>query len=245
MQTNLNKNSNFFERTLEIALFYGFSGIPELAKALGYSSPEKLYRLKKENAKPSVDILQDLSNKFEDLDLNWYITGEGSLQKKTKVIYQSEVEKTNEKISEQKKNYTDNAPTVITVDSNDKDNIVLVPYKLKAGYLEGYNDPNFIKKLPTFRMPGLNNGIFDEQGNDLGMNYRLSNEEEQRSSYSYHTAEDGIMMTFTQVATCEDLNKSMTTKVEVYFDGKLMDTKERTFKGADSSPFQVSWSQIK
>ena len=53
------------------------------------------------------------------------------------------------------------------------------------------------------------------------------------------------MMTFTQVATCEDLNKSMTTKVEVYFDGKLMDTKERTFKGADSSPFQVSWSQIK
>lgn len=92
---------------------------------------------------------------------------------------------------------------------------------------------------------GLNNGIFDDQGNDLGMNYRLNNEEKQRSSYSYHTAEDGIMMIFTQVATCDDLNKSMTTKVEVYFDEKLIDTKERTFKGTDSSPFQVSWSQIK
>lgn len=92
---------------------------------------------------------------------------------------------------------------------------------------------------------GLNNGIFDEQGNDLGMNYRLNNEEKLRSSYSYHTAEDGIMIMFTQVATCEDLNKSMTTKVEVYFDGKLIDTKERTFKGLDSSVFQVTWSQVK
>lgn len=92
---------------------------------------------------------------------------------------------------------------------------------------------------------GLNNGIFDEQGKDLGMNYRLNNEEKLRSSYSYHTAEDGIMMIFTQLATCEDLSKSMTTKVEVYFDGKLIDTKERTFKGIDSSPFQVTWSQAK
>lgn len=92
---------------------------------------------------------------------------------------------------------------------------------------------------------GLNNGIFDDQGNDLGMNYRLNDEEIQRSSYSYHTAEDGIMMIFTQSATCDDINKSMTTKVEVYFDGKLIDTKERTFKGLDSSVFQVTWSQTK
>ena len=86
---------------------------------------------------------------------------------------------------------------------------------------------------------GLNNGIFDEQGNDLGMSYLLNNEEKLRSSYSYHTAEDGIMMIFTQLAICEDLSQSMTTKVEVYFNGKLIDTKERTFKGTDSSPFQV------
>ncbi|MFC0344013.1 S24 family peptidase [Epilithonimonas hispanica] len=161
MQTNLNKNSNFFERTLEIALFYGFSGIPELAKALGYSSPEKLYRLKKENAKPSVDILQDLSNKFEDLDLNWYITGQGSLQKNAKVITPvSGSFSMNTTIAETKKDYSNVTPTIITVDSHNVDNIVLVPHKLKAGYLEGYNNENFIKKLPSFRMPGLNNGLF-------------------------------------------------------------------------------------
>lgn len=92
---------------------------------------------------------------------------------------------------------------------------------------------------------GLNNGIFDEQGKDLGMNYYLTNAENRRSGYSYHTANDGVMMIFTQSATCEDRSKSMTTKVEVYFNGKLMDTKERTFRGTDTSTFQVSWSQVK
>lgn len=170
MQTKLNENSNFFERILRISSFYGYSGIPDLAKALGYSSPEKLYRLKKENTKPSVDILLDLSNKFEDLDLNWLITGQGRLSKKTLhkdgsgggVIYTT--------IQEPKKDYSNISPTIVTVDSHNQDNIVLVPFKLKAGYLEGYNDPNFIKKLPTFRMPGLSNGIFrmfEIEGNSM------------------------------------------------------------------------------
>jgi len=61
-------------------------------------------------------------------------------------------------------------PSVITVDSHNKDNVVLVPYKLKAGYLEGYNDAKFIKKLPSFRLPGINNGIFrmfEIEGNSM------------------------------------------------------------------------------
>lgn len=92
---------------------------------------------------------------------------------------------------------------------------------------------------------GLNNGIFNESGEDLGASYRLSDEENRRSTYSYHTADDGVMMIFMQLATCDDPGKSMTTKVKVYFNGKLIDTKERTFKGMDTSPLQVSWSQIK
>ena len=66
--------------------------------------------------------------------------------------------------------YASNVPAVITVDSHNQDNVVLVPYRLKAGYLEGYNDPNFIKKLPSFRLPGLNNGLFrmfEIEGNSM------------------------------------------------------------------------------
>jgi phage repressor protein C with HTH and peptisase S24 domain len=48
----------------------------ELAGLLGYKNPEKIYRLfRSDTAKPSVDILEDIANKFEDLDLTWLLTG--------------------------------------------------------------------------------------------------------------------------------------------------------------------------
>ncbi|MFI5134877.1 MAG: XRE family transcriptional regulator [Chitinophagales bacterium] len=42
-----------------------------------------------------------------------------------------------------------------TVDSGNKDNIELVSVKAKAGYKNGFADPEFIKKLPTFQLPIL------------------------------------------------------------------------------------------
>lgn len=51
-------------------------------------------------------------------------------------------------------------PAVVTVDSTGADNIVFVPVKAQAGYLIGYQDPEYIEQLPTFHMPGLRNGTF-------------------------------------------------------------------------------------
>lgn len=42
-----------------------------------------------------------------------------------------------------------------TVDSNNRENIELVPHKARAGYTAGYNDPEFISALPTFQLPFL------------------------------------------------------------------------------------------
>lgn len=42
-----------------------------------------------------------------------------------------------------------------TVDSHNRENIEVVPLKAKAGYRNGYADPDFIKKLPTFQLPIL------------------------------------------------------------------------------------------
>lgn len=42
-----------------------------------------------------------------------------------------------------------------TVDNENKENIELVPIKARAGYTAGYNDPEFIKKLPVFQLPFL------------------------------------------------------------------------------------------
>jgi transcriptional regulator with XRE-family HTH domain len=42
-----------------------------------------------------------------------------------------------------------------TVNSENKENIEVVPLRAKAGYKSGYADPDFIKKLPTFQLPIL------------------------------------------------------------------------------------------
>lgn len=43
----------------------------------------------------------------------------------------------------------------ITVDANNKENVELVTQKASAGYLAGYEDPQFIKELPKISLPVL------------------------------------------------------------------------------------------
>ena len=43
----------------------------------------------------------------------------------------------------------------ITVDTNQRENIELVPQKAAAGYLNGYSDPEYIEELPKFNLPIL------------------------------------------------------------------------------------------
>lgn len=40
-----------------------------------------------------------------------------------------------------------------TVNQENKDNIEFVPVKAKAGYLNGYQDPEFVTSLPSFHLP--------------------------------------------------------------------------------------------
>ncbi len=49
---------------------------------------------------------------------------------------------------------------VLTVDEHQRDNIELVPQKAAAGYMNGYADPEYIKELPRFKLPILNQGTF-------------------------------------------------------------------------------------
>ena len=77
----MKENSKIFERISKIAEYYGFEGIPDLSEKLGYSSPEKLYRLNRsENAKPSFDIINDFGRAFSKLNLRWFITGKGDIE---------------------------------------------------------------------------------------------------------------------------------------------------------------------
>lgn len=71
--------SNIFERMMAVAHDAGYKNINDLAKHLGYKSPEKLYRLERsDKAKPSADILVDFANKFKGANMNWVLTGVGN-----------------------------------------------------------------------------------------------------------------------------------------------------------------------
>jgi len=74
----LKNNSNIFERMMALASSSGCKNANELSKHLGYKSPEKLYRLERDkDAKPSADILIDFADKFENVNMNWVLTGLG------------------------------------------------------------------------------------------------------------------------------------------------------------------------
>src|SRR5690606_26903848 len=48
----------------------------------------------------------------------------------------------------------------VTVDANNNENIELVPVLASAGYLNGYNDPEYVKELPKFSLPMFNQGTY-------------------------------------------------------------------------------------
>lgn len=54
----------------------GYNTVSELSRALNYKSSEKLYRLKRsDDNKPSFSVIEDLANLFDNIDLEYLITG--------------------------------------------------------------------------------------------------------------------------------------------------------------------------
>jgi len=59
----------------------------------------------------------------------------------------------------------------ISVDQSNNENVEYVPVKAKAGYMAGYNDPEFIASLPKYSLPNLPAGgtfrIFPSTGDSM------------------------------------------------------------------------------
>lgn len=60
----------------------------------------------------------------------------------------------------EKKSLTSKDVVVLTVDTDSKNNIELVPQRAAAGYLNGYSDPEYIMELPRFKLPILQQGTY-------------------------------------------------------------------------------------
>jgi len=52
-------------------------------------------------------------------------------------------------------------PVVIFVDRQiNEERIAFVPFPAQAGYVKNYNEAEYLKQLPTYNLPGFNNGTF-------------------------------------------------------------------------------------
>lgn len=59
-------------------------------------------------------------------------------------------------------NPMEQAPRILVISENQSgsENIVHVPVKAHAGYLNGFEDPDFIESLPAYRLPGVRSGTY-------------------------------------------------------------------------------------
>lgn len=104
----MGKNTNIFARISQISENKGFRSINDFAlNGLGYASAEKINRLKKEGNKPSFEIIEDITNKFADVDAGWLVTGKGEMVKK-------EDENNNFTVQDVQAGYGEKIPLVVT-----------------------------------------------------------------------------------------------------------------------------------
>lgn len=107
----------------------------------------------RKKTKPGYDVLMSI---IEEFDINPdYLFG------KDEQMIRSEIVKT--------QTYS-GMPQVVAVNPSGNENVVYVPIKARAGYLNGYGDTDYIETLPTFNMPHLTNGTyrcFEVYGNSM------------------------------------------------------------------------------
>jgi phage repressor protein C with HTH and peptisase S24 domain len=98
---------------------------------------------------PSGKTIEFLLKNYNELDANWLMIGQGPMLKTV----------------------NPEVPGVITVDSDNKENVVFIDIKAAAGYPEGYNNTDFINQLPVYNLPGLSNNVtyrmFEVKGSSM------------------------------------------------------------------------------
>lgn len=168
MENIFGKNLRFLRerkglKLAEIPDFIGFSGSQWNNWELGTSFPKfmDLIQISKQFEVSETDLLHiDLQNvqviQKEGEDKNTENV-QGNVQASVQATPKNQLRDHDPPYQAQE---TKIVPVVVTIDSHGRDNITLVPVKARAGYLLGYGDPQYIKKLPVYRLPGLNNGTF-------------------------------------------------------------------------------------
>ena len=76
----MKNKSDVFKRIKIFLTAKGFKNLSDFSDYVGFKAPEKLYRLRRvPKSRPSFGMLLEMANAFDDLNLNWLITGTGEM----------------------------------------------------------------------------------------------------------------------------------------------------------------------
>jgi transcriptional regulator with XRE-family HTH domain len=162
------KNRNY---RLKIALEQAGISQEKLAKLLDKTSQAVSERLNKAREVDSLQFIEAVA-RLTGYSFEWLRSGQGP--EKTPdllaMVAEPDIQNFNQFNDYLKGQHV--RPVMVTVDKSGKELITYVPVKAQAGYLKGFQDPQFIQKLPAFNLPVLinqnvTNRMFQVDGNSM------------------------------------------------------------------------------
>lgn len=160
-------------RDLKYKLEQAGYSLVEIASLIGISPQNLQNKLNSKDVK--IGFLQNLA-KAINKSIYYFIEGDANnaapIAKKDRLKQESKTVKKNVKVNAEtngepihenkviKEPKTVYSPGVVTVNSNRKPNIILVPVKAQAGYLCDYDDQEWIEKFEAYSVPDCTNGNF-------------------------------------------------------------------------------------
>lgn len=147
----MSHNNNDYSQRFELIITrLGYSPLA-FSRLLGYSRADKIYNVLNAKNKPSFDILSDITIKFECVNVEWLLTGKGE-PFKNKPIIDAKSDLSNHKGGGEI--YKQSViPKCITVDSNDRENILMLDVRASAGYPENIDNAQYLEQQPAFSIP--------------------------------------------------------------------------------------------
>ncbi|MDQ2180176.1 S24 family peptidase [Marinifilum sp. D714] len=141
----MSHNNNDYSQRFELIITrLGYSPLA-FSRLLGYSRADKIYNVLNAKNKPSFDILSDITRKFECVSIEWLLTGKGEPFKN-----KSRIEAKYDLSNQHNQSVI---PKCITVDSNDRENILMLDVRASAGYPENIDNAQYLEQQPAFSIP--------------------------------------------------------------------------------------------
>ncbi|WP_019946777.1 S24 family peptidase [Hymenobacter aerophilus] len=120
------------------------------SQQLGYANSSKMYKLL-QGGSPGFDTMVEFSQAWPELSLDWLVLGVGPM---VRAGQGTDSPLALEQLVRSKD------VTLVTVDDQGRQNMVLVPIPAQAGYTVAYNEAVYLKNLKNYRVPGFDRGEY-------------------------------------------------------------------------------------